>query len=269
MSNMDIYSSGKAFLKRIPVWAFLVALFAMGILLKLLILRHTPFVSRDSSFYLLQIKDLYEMGVHDYYQNCPESNYPHPPMLFFLTLGFIHLGMDELHAGLTVNILLGSLLPVAVYFLAVEATGRKSVGMLGAVFLMLHPRLNELSVQVQRDIGYLFFSALVMWMMCCGVKRKKEFYWIGSGIFLSYAILFRAEALEFLPIALIVVLVMLLKKEIKLRQASCCFACFVLSLMLSFTVFTMSAGLTYHDVENTYGNRYLKRINTPAGMENP
>ncbi len=266
MSNMDIYSSGKSFLKRIPVWAFLAALFAMGILLKLLILRHTPFVSRDSFFYLRQIKDLYEMGVHDYYRNSPESNYP--PMLFFLTLGFIHLGMDELHAGLTVNILLGSLFPVAGYFLAVEATGRKSIGMLGAVFLMLHPRLNELSVQVQRDIGYLFFSALVMWMMICGVKRKKEWYWIGSGVFLSYAILFRTEALEFLPIALIVVLVMLLKKEIKLKQASCCFACFVLSLMLSFTVFTMSAGLKYRDVENIYGWS-LKRINIPAVMENP
>lgn len=183
------------FLKKIPEyielhWKVVLAViwgFSLG--LKLLALGIDSAVGSDASLYLRTAQEWFNTG---------EYQAGFPPMLFFLIKLLMHLGFPADIAGWTVNVALGSLITLAGFGITFEFTGNRKTALMAAAFFAFHPGINDLSIEIQRDIPFLFFAGCALWAAFAGIKRKHWWLWSLCGFALSSALLTRYEALELL-----------------------------------------------------------------------
>ena len=156
----------------------------------------TPVVSRDAALYLPMIQTLYEA------ENYPEmlKSFPGcgwiPPFYLYLCSFAMHSGMVAEIAGVSVNMILSSLLVFAGYGIAFSVTGNRKCGLIAALFTAVHPSLAELAVEIQRDMSYIFFFSCSVWMFAEAVRKKRLLLWCASGVFTALAFLTRYEAAE-------------------------------------------------------------------------
>ena len=207
-------------------------LFLVGIVIKVYLWQTTHYLSRDSSFYLMRIKTWYEKGGTYYFENCMPM-YFFPPFIVFLGQLIMHLGISEIKAMLLLNIVLGSLISPIVYLIVLEIYHKQKYALCGALIILFHPMINRLSIEAQRDIGYLFFSALFFLFLLYAHFRSGNNYFFVAGGSLSCAFLFRVESLELLLFAVVLICIARRNFIRNIRN--------VLYLALSFCLFTSLA----------------------------
>lgn len=174
-----------------PVQSIIIlnVLLGCSVFLKTITLIFDPLVGRDASLYLLTAQK--------WFDTC-SLQLELPPMLFFLMKSLMHLGFPADVAGWTVNVILGSLITLIGFGITFELTGNRKIALIAAAFFALHPGINDLSIEIQRDIPFLFFAGCSIWTAFAGIKRKHWWLWSLCGIALSFALLTRYEALELL-----------------------------------------------------------------------
>ena len=143
-----------------------------------------------------------------------------PPLLPFLIKSIAaNAGVSAETAGLAINIVLGSLVSLVGFGIAFETTKNKKIAIITALFLAVHPSINDLSKEIQRDAPYLFFSGCAIWFAAIGLLRKKNLFWCWTGVALAFAFLLRYETAEFLLLIPAIVFAFSLGRRISWKQA--------------------------------------------------
>lgn len=170
------------------------ALTVFALLLRIVYHYLEPSLSRDSITYLNLLNRWQESGNYsDAF--CGNLNRL-PPLAFFLPRILMALGFSADIAGLSINIVLGTLLVPLIYCLT-RILSSPAVALTAAALMSCHPVAIDLSIQIQRDIPYLFFCGLFAVFFLKGLQISSYFRWGACGVFFIMAALTRYEALEF------------------------------------------------------------------------
>lgn len=234
-----------------PAWC-LAALFVLSLGLKVAVWCFDPMIGRDAATYLHTTKEWAETGV------MPQSWIP--PMLFCLIRIGMFFGLDPEMAGVSINLLLGALITPVGCGIAYEITRNKKIALITAVFLLLHPGINALSHEVQRDVPYLFFAGMTTWTAAAGLKRKKYSLWAVSGAFAALAFMTRYETAELFPLVFAALLVCAATHLIKWKQAAFYALIFFTASGISALAFIHFSGSKnmYERYSTYYNGKYQK-----------
>ncbi len=160
----------------------------------------------------------------------PESFYlPLYPWLMKLLMS---CGLSGHAAGLTVNIICGSLLPLVVYAVMRLVFIHRETAVLAALVTVFHPPAVELSISLFRDIPYLLFCGCAIWAGLSAVKTQKCGYWILCGMFCAAGLFFRYEALELVPVVFIYFAVSAIAGKSSWKKTVCLFSAYLVSLVV-------------------------------------
>ena len=194
-----------------------VLIYAASLLVRLGKLLIDPSLVRDAALYLNWVNSWTETG--DFYFLILGKAPLAPPLsLWSIKILMEITGIDVETAGRTLSLFLGSLLPVVGFFFALRFTRNIRISLLSALLLIVHPRLVEFSVQPIRENWYIFFDALLMFVMCEAVRKSTIVKWAACGVFLGLAAFSRFEAMEFFPVAALVLLFLAVFKKIGVKE---------------------------------------------------
>ena len=214
--------------KRVPVWVWLTGILIFSFLLKLHCWHQAPTISRDGCVYIRLARIWYETG--SFQGILQEStNLSPPPLYLYLMKCLMHLGFSAEMAGIGINLLLGTFTPLIAYGITHEVSQDKNIAVCSAFLTAVTPAMNTLSVKVQRDMIYLFFAGIAIWLLLAGVRRMKWGYWFGAGLACGCALLTRFETLEFLLIVPLALFILWLQKFYSRKKAFCYGGIFFLS----------------------------------------
>lgn len=152
-----------------------------------------PVLSRDGALYIRQTEYLMIHGV--------PAQAEQPQLLQFLTGKAAKITKTHLETvGLWINIFFGAALLIPLYLLGKQlfVSCLPVFGLL--LFAAIHPILVGLSTEFQRESGYLFFFAWILWWL---VKfREKASWWspVLVGMLIATGSHFRWEMLELGPV---------------------------------------------------------------------
>ncbi|MES3006746.1 MAG: glycosyltransferase family 39 protein [Pseudomonadota bacterium] len=139
-----------------------------------------------------------------------------PSATYAVAFGALHAltGLELFAAARLINALLFALLVYAFISLAREIRASERVTLLAAITILIFPQLNEYRYYLIRDIGFI---ALLLLGMLFLIRYGKRQHWQDAALFVvstAAAVLFRSEALVYLPIA---PLALLWNRELTLR----------------------------------------------------
>lgn len=216
----------------------LVLLFLASIAIKLIALRLEPRLGRDACSYLHMAEIWRETGSYEELLRAIPQVSRIPPLLPFLIKSMAAAGIPAETAGLLLNIMLGSLIPLVGFGIVFETTRRREIALGTALLLAVHPQINDLSTEIQRDAPYLFFSGCAVWLFLAGLLRKRILPWCGAGLALAFALLLRYETVEFLLLIPAAAFVFALGSRLSWKQALSYVATLVVCMGITF--YTMS-----------------------------
>lgn len=188
-----------------------------GFLLKIAGLFLEPTLSRDGALYVQLIKIWSDSNDFNALLQYWEG-YWIPPFFLYLAKCLMYFGLTAAQAGIGINLVLGTFAPLIGFGIAFEVTRNRIIALCSALLLAMHPALNELSVQVQRDMIFLFLSGSAVWSICAGIRRKKWYFWILGGLLLSMSFLTRYETAEFLLLTAVALTILVCTKYLTVRQ---------------------------------------------------
>lgn len=212
----------------------MVFLFLLSVILSTICFLLEPTISRDGFFYLELIREWIQ-------GRNPIKQHYLPPLPLYLTKLLSETGLSPEIAGICLNIFFSGGLPLIIYWIALEVTSERKIALWSAIFMMLNPSRIALSIEVQRDILYLFFCGLLIAFLISGIRRRKWFYWSLGGICFACSFLSRYETLEFIPILFFILLAQGFRAVIPLKNLlghalSFCAGCAVALLLLICTM---------------------------------
>ena len=189
-----------------------------------------PVISRDGSSYIRFSQIWFDTGSFQLASN--EFRGVHlPPLPLYLIKSLMHLfGLPAEVFGVSLNLILGTFTPLIAYKIAYEVTHTKNIALGSAFLLAVNPSMNAFAHEVQRDMIYLFFIGLLLWLIIAGIRRQKGEYWLFGGIACSCAILTRFETLEFLGLVPLVLFLQCIRKYCSWKKGFCYAGLFFLSL---------------------------------------
>lgn len=226
------------------------------LLAAVLILLHRvwePEMGRDSSLYLLMIEQWSCGGFDQVLKVWP--NYWIPPLLLYTATVLTHCGLSPETAALTVCMSCGILLPLVSFAIAQEIFKDKRISFAAALLTALNPSVIDMSIQVQRDVPYLFSAGWCIFFIIAAIKRQKWFWWCIAGIVFSAASLIRLETFEFLPLLGVYFVIVLCKKQQKWHQCLRNLAVFGISAVAGFALLLCVTGTFSY-----MGKGYWQRI---------
>lgn len=205
-------------------------LVALG--LRLLTLYAEPVLSRDGGNYVQQALNIQAQRTDH------ETAFP-PAMAtahyFYATYLSSHLfSLDPLELGVSTNIVLGTLLPLLFFGITHLLWGKNELSLACAALAAVHPDLVAYSIEVQREIPYIFFAGC-FFLSCILLSQHKKWYWsavMGATVSLSFVC--RYEGAELFLFALMPFGIMLLKKQTPRSRTILYFGTYII-----FTVFTL------------------------------
>ena len=149
------------FMNHYKDFAIFVGITALSIIISLLCWCLEPTVSRDGVLYLELIQIWHRNGdfqdILDYW-----PQYWIPPLPLYLMTFLMHCGLSAEAAGVGLNLLAGSMLPLIVYGIAAEVCEDRRIAFYSALLMAVNPGRIELSIEPQRDMIYLFFCGLLI-----------------------------------------------------------------------------------------------------------
>ena len=239
-------------IKKSYLFLFVVVFFT-GLIIKIFLWSKTNYLSRDSALYLGYIEKWYSAGWR--YDKATMPVLEFPPLYLYLTHAVMHVGISATHAGLTINMILGSTIPILAFCIAKDITNSTTISLACLLVVLFHPTLNKFSIETQRDIGYLFFSCLGILMLLKSRSSKKYLYPFCAGFFIGLSLLFRFESLELLPIGAFLLFSrktgwLDFNRKMILILSSMAICLFFMSALM---------GLTFSDIKHIYYDIYLNR----------
>ena len=142
--------------KNLIIILILVFVCVLSFFMKLMFYCVDPTVSRDGIDYIELVEEWQRNN------QLPDIHRPQmispPPLYLFLIKEISSLGFSVKNTGIAFNIILGALIPLFLFGIVKEITHKPILAWCTMLFAVFHPALNELSIQFQRDIAYLFFS---------------------------------------------------------------------------------------------------------------
>ena len=219
--------------------------------LKITCLCLDPVVSRDGSLYIRFSQIWFDTDSFQCVaEELQEQEREIPQLPLFLIKSLMHLvGLSAEVVGIWLNLVLGTLTPLFAYGIACEVTRRKDIALVSAFLIAVNPSMNTLAHEVQRDMIYLFFIGLLLWLIAAGIRRQKWKYWLLGGFTCGCAILTRFETLEFFGLVPLLLFLQCAGKYCSWKKGICYGGLFFLSLFgsivfLSFLMQTQDHFLT-------------------------
>ncbi len=248
---MIIYLKKKVVVNR--QFFFLLGIFVVAAALRSLSWYCEPLLSRDGTLYArLASGDV----------TLPMQHWSSPLLPFILKSCF-EFGLNVHICGIVLNIFLGSLMPIVVFFISKELKFADKWAYYAGVLIAVHPVLIEFSKNILRENLYLFFSSMIiLYLIKVYNCKKNRLLNTGLlGLFTGFAVMSRYEAMEF---AFLVFVVLLWKNfiEKKLSWQVCFYSIFVYGI----TFFITTAGILLLTVNNYlayfwyFKNFYLLKI---------
>ncbi len=155
-----------------------------------------PIPNTDAFTYIRTAQIYVDQGVAAAFQWYPTASFP-------VLMGMIHrvFGIDLILSGQLLNALLFAGLVYAFISLVLEARNTRRVALIAAIVILVFPSVNEYRYYLIRDIGFLAF-AISGALQLCRYSKSLSLQHLGGFIaFTLLAALFRAEALAYLPLA--------------------------------------------------------------------
>ena len=146
------------------------------------------------------------LGVRDFFV---------PPLYPLLMAGLMRLGLDALWAGRLLSLILGAFLPLPVYWLTRELSGRRAAGFSAALFIAGHPLLIIYAGRVWSETTYSF---LVWCGLCCAWAALTRGEWTAAaltGLCFGAAYLTRHEGAVYFAVFLTLMVVAWTWKEVQ------------------------------------------------------
>ena len=215
-------------IQKIPIWIWLTGILLISLLLKLLCWHFDPTVSRDGCLYIYLSQIWYETGSFQGVLDAWKWFWL-PPLPLYLIKSLMYTGLSAELAGVWLNLILGTFTSLLIYGIAFETTQRKDISLCSALLAAVNPSMNALSAEVQRDMIYLFFAGLTLWLLVAAVRRQKWYFWFCAGLPCCCAMMTRFETLEFLVIVPLSLLILFIEKFYSWKKATCCAILFFLS----------------------------------------
>jgi len=171
-----------------------------------------PVISRDGLHYVELAEALQAANNNFEVLTAQEGGYAQSP-LFVTILSARISGMNPHTIALVLNITLGSLFPLIIFLLLRQMRASPDAALAGAFLAALHPTLIDYSIEVQREMGYLFFSGMFFLFLFGELNGKNWKYAAGTAIFAVLAFFFRYEGWELPLFALIVYGILLFRQK--------------------------------------------------------
>lgn len=176
-----------------------------------------PVISRDGLVYIQWAEDLQSYGGDFELLSRTLGQYPQSP-LFISILAYNVGGISPHGIGVAMNIILGSCFPILIFGILYQIARAPVIGLTGAFFAAIHPTLINYSIELQREMGYLFFVGC---FFCCILYEFRYSNWYaaaGAGISAVIAFFFRYEGIELFLFAVIVFVTMFCWKKVTLKE---------------------------------------------------
>jgi len=151
------------------------------------------------------------LGVRDFFV---------PPLYPLLMAGLMRLGVKALWAGRLLSLILGALLPLPVYWLTRELSGRRAAGFSAALLITGHPLLIIYAGRVWSETTYSF---LVWCGLCCAWAALTRGKWTAAaltGLCFGAAYLTRHEGTVYFAVFLTLMVVAWAWKRVQGRKGA-------------------------------------------------
>ena len=157
----------------------------------------------DAYFYFEMAKDWACYGV-SYSQACEGINIP-PLLPWLMAMGY-RLGISPNYSGLIIGILLGSLMPLAAFWIASNLFSnhqkkeekfwnKNTYALLAAFLVAVHPFLIRISVSCLREILYLPLIAFTLAFAVSAIYKNSIWRWCVFAFLTALACMSRREAI--------------------------------------------------------------------------
>ena len=210
-----------------------VIIFLIALTARIVKLILDPVIMRDSVLYL---------GLSEIWQRTGEYSQTIindaiiPPLPLFAIKEVMACGFSSQIAGRSLSLFLGSIIPVLGFIIAVKLFKDKVIALICAAVFILHPNLVSYSIHPLRENYYLFFAGIAIIEIINAVKNRNITDWCLVGIFASFAMFCRYEALEFTIICPLILLFSCLKKRISAKKVIRSLAAFFVGYAVTFTI---------------------------------
>jgi len=137
------------------------------------------------------------LGVRDFFV---------PPLYPLLIAALVRLGFDAIWAGRLLSLILGALLPLPLYWLTREMSGRRVAGLFASLLLAFHPLLIIYASRVWSETTYSFLLWCGLWCAWAALRRGK---WIAAalaGLCFGAAYLTRQEGVIYFAVFLVLLI---------------------------------------------------------------
>ena len=208
-----------------------VLIFVAALLFRLMKLILDPALMRDSALYLQWVEKWYETG--DYYFERFGVQVKTAILPIWLMKEAMLSGFGAEIAGRALSLFLGSLIPVAGFYVALYVTKKIRLALVSAILLILHPDLVTYSIQPLRDNFYILFEAFLLLSIVVAIKKDSHISWGICGLFTALISFCRYEGLEFLVIVSFVIMATTFFKKSKWKN-----------MFLKIAVFSVFFGIT-------------------------
>ena len=239
-------------IKKYSSTLLLFLIFIFSLLLKIFFHSQEPLVSTDGCLYVQLAQAWNESGN---YMMAVGGYGELPPLPLFLIKSLMVFGLSAQTAGFCWAFTLGAALAVVAYGIAFEVTQNKKIAVASAFLFALHPAVNEIGTEIQRDIFYLFFVGCSIWLACAAVRRKKWYLWSCAAIPCGAAVLCRYETFELFPLVILILFILTVMKRISWRKALANSAAFF--LVCSVTVICLSTAMGTNRFLKESGGKYF------------
>ena len=220
--------------------------------MRLLQFHLEPLISRDGTIYIRLAEQWAVSG--DY------PRHAYLPLLPWMMKSLFHMGLSLHAAGIAVNLVFGSLLPLVAWGILRQLTTHKEIA-LGAAFLMaFHPSAIGLSADVTRDTLYLFAGGSSVLFALYGIRSGKWQGWCFSALFLAFGLFVRYEILELVPLIAAYFLIAPAIRSISLKNALANFAVWGGTFLISAFAIALLTGVLPQTAA-AYNER-VRRIST-------
>ena len=238
----------------------LVIIFLFSLLLKWFFWKLEPVVSTDGCLYLFLVREWNDAGSYEAMMHSRPDIGWLPPLPLFLIKSLIFSGMSAETAGLCWAFGLGAALSVIAYGIAYEVTQNKKIAVAAALLFALHPSVNEIGTEIQRDIFYLFFAGCSIWFACIAIRRKKWYWWAVAAIPCGASLLCRFETFELLPLVIFILFLLAVMKRISWCKAMASCVAFFVTLVIAVLLLASITG-TNDFLKESYCNYFAGKWN--------
>lgn len=235
--------------RKIEICLFILV-FYLGLIIKLVLWNNTGYISRDSALYLGYIEQWYNASWSNNYAFMNEVR--QPPLFFYLAQLLMHFNLSPLYASLTINFFWGSTIPIIGYLLAKKIGKNCLFAFITMLVLLFHPSLNKLSIEAQRDIGYIAMLSIGIYLLLKAITENNLFCVCLAGLFGGLSLLLRIEGIELLPLAGVLFFV----RKKNLSDFCKKIMLFQVSMIVVFICTAKLMGLQYKDISRMFFSRY-------------